>query len=903
MKLDGSLPSRRLARPPDLYLVVYIAALLGLAASPLCARGSENLLYSLAPALSPLSAAAICYVAGTRASDSRDRLSWHLLGLAFLAWTVGGVEVWPEARTWKVDVQDAAAVGAQSLWYGLAFIAFMLNGTGDQGRMARANWVIDSLLFAVTSAGLLWQLALAPAIQGAEPLQSSVRDVLWLVGELLLLNGLAAKLLARRPEAMDTKWLGLPIAFALFVILDCLRVVSSRGYLWSAAVPAALWALAPAPIGVAVLTQVLSREKEVWPLGDRVVGLTRAIQFCLRVCPVPAAGLLLYLGSQDVSALDWSGESEAATAGLILLALIAIRQGLTLLENTRLRLSLLNLSQELESRVRQRTDELVRKGEQLASLNRVATELSQCVDSKEALLTGLELACEATRALFGAVWLAKPEGGSELAVQKGDAALPPALLTDLPDKAPFLKQAFTAGNPVILHHPELASLAKAEIEGTREKQARSLLLVPLLSRRTVMGTMGLVVPSNANADDWEFLLSRAIGAELGVAVENFRRYEEVRELADRDSVTGLLNHRAIHVRLDQELRRAQRGGQQLSVLMIDLDGFKLFNDTYGHQTGDMVLRQVGQVLVESGRSSDVAGRYGGDEFVLILPDTTQEGARVVAERVRVGLASHPFRTPDGLSVPIRVSIGVATYPYDARQALQLMGAADSNLYESKQRGGDAITASGRWQGVEVMAVGQFSVLDGLVTAVDNKDHYTRRHSEDVTTYALSLAKALGLHEDWHRTLRIAALLHDVGKIGVPYRLLRKPGRLQRDEFEVLKQHVTLGEMMIKDVPNISEVLSAVGSHHERFDGRGYPRGLRAEEIPLLGRVLAVADAYSAMTTDRPYRKALNPQEASEELLHVAGSQLDPQLAKVFVKMVCDGSLGTGLPLRSESAGD
>ncbi|MDP2661429.1 MAG: diguanylate cyclase, partial [Dehalococcoidia bacterium] len=315
--------------------------------------------------------------------------------------------------------------------------------------------------------------------------------------------------------------------------------------------------------------------------------------------------------------------------------------------------------------------------------------------------------------------------------------------------------------------------------------------------------------------------------------------------------------------------------------------FKLFNDTYGHPEGDRVLRDVAALLSENTREFDVLARYGGDEFIALLPETGQAQARVVAERVRRSLSERAYASHDGGNIPIRMSFGIATYPQDARGCQRLVGSADANLYLSKQHGGDLITANETEGGEVIPKLGHFGVLDGLVTAVDNKDHYTRQHSEDVTNFAVSLAQRMGLSEDTVRTLRIAGLLHDVGKIGVPDRVLHKPGRLDDDEMSVIKQHASLGEMIIKGVPNTLEVMAAVGAHHEKFDGSGYPRGLQAQNIPLLGRILAVADAYSAMVADRPYRKGLSVEQAQAELLRVAGSQLDPELVRVFLTLLED----------------
>lgn len=362
------------------------------------------------------------------------------------------------------------------------------------------------------------------------------------------------------------------------------------------------------------------------------------------------------------------------------------------------------------------------------------------------------------------------------------------------------------------------------------------------------------------------------------------RYEGASFLAERDSLTGLLNHGAIYRRLEEELSRARRYGRRLSLLILDLDDFKLFNDTYGHPAADRVLQQVSKLMWQFKRESDVLGRYGGDEFVAILPETDGEGALALAERLCSAMANHPYIAPDGLAVPVRMSFGIATYPDDASDVQQLVAKADANLYESKQQDSDGVEARLTLLREGLVRAGSFGVLEGLVTTVHRKDRYTRRHSEDVTNYAIALARALGLSREAQRTLRIAGLLHDVGKIAVPDRILRKPGILDEEEYAIVKQHAAFGELIIKDVPNLRDVLDAVASHHERIDGAGYPHGLKGEEIPLLARILAVADTYSAITSDRPYRAAKNSKEARAELLRVAGTQLDPELVRVFLNV-------------------
>ena len=241
---------------------------------------------------------------------------------------------------------------------------------------------------------------------------------------------------------------------------------------------------------------------------------------------------------------------------------------------------------------------------------------------------------------------------------------------------------------------------------------------------------------------------------------------------------------------------------------MDLDDFKRFNDNYGHPVGDEVLQQTAALLEENAQEADLVGRYGGDEFTVILPETDMEGAIALAQRLRAAVQEYPYRTSAGLAVPLRMSFGIATYPADASQPHELIGRADANLYESKQQGGDAITTSEASVHAGDIRVGLFGVLDGLITAVDHKDDYTRKHSVHVADYAIAIAQGLGLSEESQRTLRIASLLHDVGKIGIPDCVLRKPGRLDEEELAIIRQHATLGELIIKEVPSLSEVVAA-----------------------------------------------------------------------------------------------
>lgn len=560
-------------------------------------------------------------------------------------------------------------------------------------------------------------------------------------------------------------------------------------------------------------------------------------------------------------------------------------------------LALEEARRELEDRVVERTAELAAEKEHLAQLNTVATEIARCVTSADVLTTGVRLACGTVGADAGTLWLRSRDGVMSL-LRTGNLSHGSWKTLRLMFETSLAKaMAQTNATPLCLRAEPTAGGAFAGAMPATDDTLRTpsygpdfekVIAAPLVSRGANLGALCLVSANPAFGDSREtLLLAGAAASQIAVALENARRYEEAQFLAERDSLTRLLNHRGFSRRYEQEIARSTRSGSVTGLIMIDVDNFKLFNDAHGHVVGDRVLQEVSRILTTTLRRSDIVARYGGDEFIVLLPDTDAEAAVLLAERVRKALKDNPFPVEGHRRIPLKMSYGIAIFPYDGATPSELLAAADTNLYRSKRRGGDYITASGGESSRHPVGVGSFSVLDGLVTMVDNKDHYTRRHSEDVTEYSLALAARLGLSVETERSLRVAALLHDVGKLGVPDHILRKPAALSDTEFEAIKNHVTLGELIIQGIPNQEEVIEAVSSHHERIDGKGYPRGLKGTGIPLLGRILAVTDAYSAMTSDRPYRKALSPEEAKAELRHVAGTQLDPHIVDVFLTVLED----------------
>lgn len=372
-------------------------------------------------------------------------------------------------------------------------------------------------------------------------------------------------------------------------------------------------------------------------------------------------------------------------------------------------------------------------------------------------------------------------------------------------------------------------------------------------------------------------------------LENRELNGRLEALATTDPLTGLCNHRAFHKRLAEEAAQAIREGQEIAVAMLDLDNFKFFNDAYGHAAGDDVLRQVTAALRRSVLPEDTIGRFGGDEFALILPLKTAKGmqrgqsAEDLWASLDAALSGLSFQPPGSPTViPLTISVGVALFPADAGNYLEALELADRRLMHVKTGGGLEHPAEQLCHELTLSLSG-FSMLNALVTAVDNKDRYTRRHSEDVLTYSLQIAEQLGLDPETRRTVQIAALLHDVGKIGVPDRILRKPSALTDEEFQAVQQHPFMGAIIVGAVPGFEKTLDTVRHHHERWDGNGYPFGLRGEETPFLARLVAVADAFSAMTTDRPYRKGMERGKALRILEEGAGTQWDPECIHALLR--------------------
>jgi diguanylate cyclase (GGDEF)-like protein/putative nucleotidyltransferase with HDIG domain len=340
-----------------------------------------------------------------------------------------------------------------------------------------------------------------------------------------------------------------------------------------------------------------------------------------------------------------------------------------------------------------------------------------------------------------------------------------------------------------------------------------------------------------------------------------------RSASRRASLTGRPAHRVFQ----EVLQELLAGGEPFSVVLADIDDFKLINDVNGHQIGDEALRHVATELQRGLRAQDSVFRVGGEEFCVVLPGLRQADAYQVAERLRAAVAAIacPF--------PVTVSLGVASHPADARDRDELLACADAALYASKRSGKNRTSLPGS----EHAEAGGRGERDTRLALLQAHDPATAVHSARVATLAVEVAHALGLEGTRLADLRTAARLHDIGKIGVPEAILAKPGPLDDDEFRIIKTHPVVGATLLRSF-GLSGPAEFVREHHERIDGTGYPAGLRGEESALESRIIHAADAYYAMTLDRPYRPAMDRDAALDELLRHRGTQFDAAVVDALV---------------------
>jgi diguanylate cyclase (GGDEF)-like protein len=399
-------------------------------------------------------------------------------------------------------------------------------------------------------------------------------------------------------------------------------------------------------------------------------------------------------------------------------------------------------------------------------------------------------------------------------------------------------------------------------------------------------------------------LARAFNAATGA-------FLQVEARASHDRLTGIANRETLLTTLVAEVERAARHHAWLSVAFIDIDRFKPINDSYGHKSGDAILRQVASLLADNIRASDLLGRYGGEEFMLILPETQPDEAVVLAEKLRNLVALHPLLIAGQQRLQVTISIGVAGDVGSQLQIDALVDQADAAMYAAKSLGRNrtylyraidenapvrrapissehrhAATAIGRWA--------NDTATEALASVLAPQPHHRGRPSDMIASLATGIALEMGLPLEEIERIRVASLLHDLGKLAVPSEILDKPSALSDGEWQAIGEHPRIGQVILEQASSLREAIPVVLHHHERFNGGGYPHGLRGNEIPIGARIVSVADAYHAMVHDRPYKTALDHEAALAELRANAGTQFDPDVVNLFCAVYADGVPPDGL---------
>ena len=367
-----------------------------------------------------------------------------------------------------------------------------------------------------------------------------------------------------------------------------------------------------------------------------------------------------------------------------------------------------------------------------------------------------------------------------------------------------------------------------------------------------------------------------------------KHIESLKELATVDGLTGLYNHRYFHESLSRQIEESKNTGTKLSLLFLDIDNFKLYNDLFGHQLGDEALKSISTIIREQIQVDSIAARYGGEEFTVLMPGSGEESALEIAENLRKAIEEFQFEGEKNLpGGRLTISVGISTFPAKAKNEYELLKSADDACYRAKFLSKNKVEAyysilEELKETVDESDKEIIASIKTLIAVLNAKDKFMYRHVERVVFYCTSIADKMRLNEKEKKRLVFAAYLHDIGKISIPDDILIKTEALTQEEWEILMEHPRNAVEIIKSIKSLSDITPIILHHHERYDGTGYPNKLKGEEIDFFARILTVVDSFDAMTSSRPYQQKKTHGQAIEELQRCCGTQFDPEAVKIFV---------------------
>ncbi len=455
-------------------------------------------------------------------------------------------------------------------------------------------------------------------------------------------------------------------------------------------------------------------------------------------------------------------------------------------------------------------------------------------------------------------------------------------------------------------------------------ESRAVLCIPITYGETLMGVLNIESAQENAFTPNDVLIMNTLADLLATALHNSFVFQKLQQQSITDGLTGIKTRRFFLEALSSEWKRASRSGRPFSVVLVDLDKFKEVNDSLGHLEGDLVLARVGRLLEQKCRQSNIVARYGGDEFIILMPETGIEQAQILAERLRLWLATDPMLNEHGISG----SFGVASFPVHGFSAEDIIRVADAGMYVAKHAGGNRVSTAEPFTQDEEAAVKRQLIssfiegflqrehsgpehvdelittlqricgvgencnetvlreaIESLARAAESRELHAAGHGEQVAHVAQNIGRALGLPPDELAELAFVARVHDIGKLFLPEKILNKAGPLSEDEYYLVKLHAQVGGEVVATLPGSRRMRQAIEHHHEAFNGTGYPNGLRGEEIPLLARILAVADAYSNMTSERSFAPAKSAERALAELEELSGLRFDGMIVRLLIHQV------------------